>query len=425
MSEQDSKQATALQRPVNDDKQAWKVYWEQQGQLWRIEPEIDIDRRKYLAERRNITPDIGQGIYPFKDIKLNRADVEWLLATHENGRGPVDWNDQSQRNREGLDLRGAILNEENLSELPLARLLGEIDTRRQVTPTSEFILTTTEQRDMAAVHMEGANLEGTHLEKAKLSRCRLKRANIRSAHLESANLFFAHLEEAFLSRAHLERAVLRGCHLEGILLWDKKHGYASLADIRWGDANLTVVNWSQVKLLGDEYTLQQLNTYDGKAKDRETQIKEYQTAIRANRQLAVKLQDQGLNEDAARFAYRAQKLQRVVLRRQRKFGQYIFSLFLDTLAGYGYKPGRSVLWYLAIIALFAFSYHLFGGLSLYPPDAFVYSLTSFHGRGFFPGLSAKPSLHDPLILLAALEAVIGLLIEISFIATFTQRFFGK
>jgi hypothetical protein len=35
------------------------------------------------------------------------------------------------------------------------------------------------------------------------------------------------------------------------------------------------------------------------------------------------------------------------------------------------------------------------------------------------------SLHDPLILLAAVEAVVGLVIEISFIATFTQRFFGK
>ncbi len=60
-----------------------------------------------------------------------------------------------------------------------------------------------------------------------------------------------------------------------------------------------------------------------------------------------------------------------------------------------------------------------------PPDAFVYSLTSFHGRGFFPGLETKPSLHDPLVMLAAIEAVIGLLIEISFIATFTQRFCGK
>src|SRR5258708_29345548 len=40
-------------------------------------------------------------------MKLSRADVEWLLATHENGRGPVDWSDGSQRGREELDVHGA------------------------------------------------------------------------------------------------------------------------------------------------------------------------------------------------------------------------------------------------------------------------------------------------------------------------------
>ncbi len=44
-------------------------------------------------------------------------------------------------------------------------------------------------------------------------------------------------------------------------------------------------------------------------------------------------------------------------------------------------------------------------------------------EAFFPGPDA--SLKDPLTALAAAEAVIGLIIEISFIATFTQRFFGK
>lgn len=44
------------------------------------------------------------------------------MATHENGRGPVDWNDESQHARKGLDIRGATLSDENLSELPLAKL---------------------------------------------------------------------------------------------------------------------------------------------------------------------------------------------------------------------------------------------------------------------------------------------------------------
>ena len=53
--------------------------------------------------------------------------------------------------------------------------------------------------------------------------------------------------------------------------------------------------------------------------------------------------------------------------------------------------------------------------------ALILSLCSFHGRGFFQPLE---SLGGPVAALAAIAAVIGLLIEISFIATFTQRFFG-
>jgi hypothetical protein len=53
--------------------------------------------------------------------------------------------------------------------------------------------------------------------------------------------------------------------------------------------------------------------------------------------------------------------------------------------------------------------------------ALILSVSSFHGRGFFQPLQ---SLGDPVAALAAIEAVIGLFIEISFIATFTQRYFG-
>src|SRR5947209_326262 len=93
---------------------------------------------------------------------------------------------------------------------------------------------------------------------------------------------------------------------------------------------------------------------------------------------------------------------------QLMFGRFVFSMLLDILAGYGYRPGRTALWYLFVVFSFATAYYTFGYLSLYPPDAFVYSLTSFHGRGFFPGLGNESSLRSPLVVLAALEAVIGL-----------------
>ena len=84
-----------------------------------------------------------------------------------------------------------------------------------------------------------------------------------------------------------------------------------------------------------------------------------------------------------------------------------------------------MVWYLVTIFGFALAYFAVGHLPVWP-DAIVYSLTSFHGRGFLPSLDGQVvTLHYPLVVMAALEAIIGLLIEISFIATFTQRFFGR
>jgi len=94
------------------------------------------------------------------------------------------------------------------------------------------------------------------------------------------------------------------------------------------------------------------------------------------------------------------------------------------LAGYGYKPGRTLGWYLLFVLSYAGTY--FGLAHVTKLHSFIgaviFSITAFHGRGFFPGGFG----YDDLVtILAATEAVIGLLIELSFIATFTQRFFGK
>ncbi len=109
LSEQDGTQETALERPANDDVRAWRKYWKVQGQSWRTEPEISKKRQHYLAERRKIKTNINLSIYPFKGIKLKRADIEWLLATHENNLGKFVWNDDSLRELSELELRYADL----------------------------------------------------------------------------------------------------------------------------------------------------------------------------------------------------------------------------------------------------------------------------------------------------------------------------
>ena len=438
---------------------------------WRTEPEIDAERQKFLAGRLSIIPDIQQGIYPFKDVKLTRADIEWLLITHEGGCGPVDWNDVQQRSRIGLDLRGADLRRVDLRNLPLTRMRSGL-TR------DEWNLTTLEQRYMAGVHLQGANLSQAHLEGAILQGAHLDGATLRGTRLEEANLFRAYLKDAYLRGAHLEEAKLRGTHMEGaylpeahlegvdlrnaffdsatnlerITLNEEKHGCALLADVQWGSVNLSVVNWLHIKILGDEYKARQRERSipARAAREKNKLLEDYHEAVRAYRQLANAMRAQGMNEEAVHFAYRAQKLQKKVLWRQEvwgkaeadalqaerqkglwtrirdlrwralKFGGYIFSWFLDVLAGYGYKPGRSLFIYLLMITAFTICYLVFGHLS--PREALIFSVTAFHGRGFFPGPFA---LSNPVTALAALEAVVGLFIEISFIATFTQRFFGR
>ncbi len=446
------------------------------GQPWRTEPEIDTKRQEYLARRRDVVPNIEQGIYPFKDIKLSRGDIEWLLVTHENGRGPVDWRDEHMWRLKGLDLRGADLRHMSLNNLPLTRLQGELSQE-------ERKLATPEQCEMAGVRLEGADLQWAHLERASLFRAHLGEANLSRAHLESAflvdahleraNLTLAHLEGSFLSEAHLEEtelfrthlegaslnnthleranlheahlegARLRQAHLEGavlreaffdtatnlenVILSREKGDFASLADVRWGGVNLAVVNWVQMKMLGDECLARQKKKSNGEKKEKTRRLAEYQTAIRANRQLAAVLRDQGMHEEADRFAYRAQLLHRRVLWWQRRLLAFFFVWFLYLLAGYGYRPGRSIIAYLLVIGAFAVGYFALGATTAGPHhlqwyEALVVSLTAFHGRGFFAE-AFRPG--DPQAFVAAAEAVVGLLIEISFIATFTQRFFGK
>lgn len=101
----------------------------------------------------------------------------------------------------------------------------------------------------------------------------------------------------------------------------------------------------------------------------------------ANRQLATVLRQQGLIEDADRFAYKAQNLQRQVLRRQGQWLRWFGSLLLDIIAGYSSCPLRAFGAYVFVIALFAGLYLLnshFVSPHLTWDEALVLSMSSFH-----------------------------------------------
>jgi uncharacterized protein YjbI with pentapeptide repeats len=476
--EQQVQVAQAEQSGATGDKWGDPISEERQNEL-----------RGYLDRWEN-EQDRGERKGPFDGASLTGADVVWLAEQVRHDYGWVE-----SLHLEGADLReahleGVYLIGTHLERADLREAHLEQATLNQAHLEGAYLIEAhLEKATLSEAHLEGADLRGAHLEGAYLIGTHLERAVLFEAHLEGADLRGAHLEGAYLIGTHLEGrtyapddpdylrirawhrdfpatqppADLRGAVLDAatslndITLGDGRRGGVPVADVRWGGANLAVVDWTPliepVTELGDERTAREwkpdafspskgtLARKELAAEQRQhTQVQKsgrlqvYRAAVRANRQLATALRDQGMNEEADQFAYRAQVLQRQVFWQQSKRGRAAFSWVLDRVAGHGYKPLRSLYTYLGVLFGFAALYFLVGNglLAFGLPvsqfhdlpwyEAVILSVSSFHGRGFFQPVQ---SLGDPVAILAALEAIFGLFIEVSFIATFTQRFFGK
>lgn len=284
--------------------------------------------------------------------------------------------------------------------------------------------------------LDNFDLRGAFLNRAQLTNARLKGAHLEGANLDSANLEGAILRDAHLEGATLEEANLGGADLRGIFLskttvfkdaqLSSSRGAIMLVDADWGHVNLGVINWDEVKMIGDEQRAR-----------RTRDIEHYRAALRCCRQLSAELRRQGLGEEADRFAYQGQLLQRTLLlqekNRWKAWPAYLFSLLLDFVVGYGYKPGRALVAYFVTLGIFAVFYGFvpdFRADPAYSPttptplswdNAILFSLISFHGRVNAPASLSFTGLYAWI---SILETVVGLIIELSFIAAFTQRFLG-
>ncbi len=243
---------------------------------------------------------------------------------------------------------------------------------------------------MSGANLSGATLSGANLSAATLDKANLSRATLSGADLGGADLENATLTDATLSAANLTRAYLNNrTNLDGV----KVEKPPRLLGARWNGAPLDAVDWGQVARLGDEAAI-------GEAKTRKERVQAYRDAVRAYHGLVVALEAQGLTEPARRFRKRERLLERRRLRASpRTWFLYGFYTLLNFLSGQGEEPQRIFASYVVIVGLFTGVYWAVSNqfatstrpLQWY--EALVLSLSSFHGRGFFP---SQIGLGDPL-----------------------------
>jgi hypothetical protein len=327
------------------------------------------------------------------------------------------------------NLTGASLQQANLTstEFSHAKLS---DARFKGATLSRTILrfVNLERADLSGASFYEADLSGASLDQVDLSLADFSRANLSGVDLSEKTLRGAPLNETNLAGTNLSSANLSGAQLRGARMDAATNlsnvtldSRVQLADVAWNGVLLSRVDWTQVPSLGDELAIKE-------AQNRKERVAAYHEAARAYRGLAIALREQGLVGTASNYRLREQRLERRAQLREGKLVGWLFSALLDLLAGYGERPGRTFVAYLTVVLTFAALYY---GVShsletqlskLTWDEALVLSLTSFHGRGFFPGFL---SLGDWGARLGALEAVIGLFIELMFIATFSRRFLGN
>src|SRR5262249_53165843 len=153
--------------------------------------------------------------------------------------------------------------------------------------------------------LKGVNLSRLPLACSKLVEAHLEGAYLRDAHLENADLDTAHLEGARLYRANFTRANLRYAYFDRTSNLDSVDlDNTKVVDVRWGDVKLALVAWERIEVLGDEVNARgQKKPKRNDPEEQNAWLRAYRRAIRANRQVATILRDQGWNDKADVFDY--------------------------------------------------------------------------------------------------------------------------
>ncbi len=391
------------------------------------EPSAERQEELRAANAANV----AAGKPPYADVRIHsRGELFWVMG--ERGwSGRYD----AYTVKYLVKPRGESYEPANLSGVNLSHVcLRDIDLRIADLSGANLVFADLRGAHLADVNFSDADMGRINLGDAELRHANLSGAHMREANLSGANAHYSNLQDTRLHRANLKGTVLHGARMDpATVLSDiALDAHTWLGDVIWNGVSLARINWDQAPRLGDEESQrireEIVEPHEKPESSKPTSVSRvaaYLDAARAYHQLANALQSQGLSEPAGRYAYRGQVLERKALLRKGKLGRWFFSLLLGLVAGYGYRMGRIIIAYALVVGCAAAAYYLCGALGymqrLDVPEALLISVTAFHGRVF----SGQFGIATPQAWVAAIEAVLGLLVEGVFIAMLTQRFFGK
>jgi len=294
--------------------------------------------------------------------------------------------------------------------------------------------------DLSDYNLQKVDLREAHLEKANFTR-----ANLSQTDMSEAHLFDAKLEGADLIGASLRNADLTHCDLRGADLTK-----ASLNDSRLWSANMTGANLTECEMSGaDLWNAKLFNVKvwhtvfkDAKSITKRSFSKNSQlydtakinesgilSAEESYRDLKGYFLSNGMYNDASWAAFNEKTMERKIFKKKKDLN-YIPSLVMNILCGYGEKPYRIILSAFGAIMAFALLYAMLQSVQcssskdyvLRWSDYIYYSTITFTTVGYGDFI---PRPNGFFRLLSASEAFCGIYLTGIFIFTLARKYSAR